>query len=223
MASRIALPRPTQRASRALPPYAGRMPSVTWGSRHSARSEATSRSQQKVTMQPIPTAYPLTAPTIGLGKSAEDLEGAAATLGDALDEVRGRLHRVRPGILEIRAGRESPTRVVSRQDGAADRVVVLHRREVPRDALVEIGAPRVASLGTTQGDDADRVAPLECDGHDRLLDAGGSSRRAAGARIAPRALEFAASVGGRFPLVNRRAGARPQPTRDYARRRSRGT
>ena len=44
------------------------MPSVTWGSRHSARSEATSRSQQKVTMQPIPTAYPLTAPTIGLGK-----------------------------------------------------------------------------------------------------------------------------------------------------------
>src|SRR6266446_3373604 len=68
MARRIALPRPTQRASRVLPPYAGRIPSVTWGSRHSARSDATSRSQQKVTMQPMPTAKPLTAPTIGLGK-----------------------------------------------------------------------------------------------------------------------------------------------------------
>src|SRR6266849_7134268 len=44
------------------------MPSATWGRRHSARSEATSRSQQKVTMQPMPTAKPLTAPTSGLGK-----------------------------------------------------------------------------------------------------------------------------------------------------------
>src|SRR5207253_5477764 len=158
-----------------------------------------------------------------LGKAAEDLEGAAATLGDALDEVRGRLHRVRPGILEIRAGRERPARVVSRQDGAADRVVVLHRREVPRDALVEIGAPRVASLGTTQGDDADRVAPLECDGHAGLLNAEGRLEWPAGSLIAPRVLGFAASVGGRFPLVNRRAGARRQPTRDYSRRRSRGT
>ena len=53
---RIALPFPTQRARRAPPPYAGRIPSPTWGSRHSARSDATRRSQQNVMMQPIPTA-----------------------------------------------------------------------------------------------------------------------------------------------------------------------
>ena len=68
MARRIALPAHPARQPRA-PPYAGRMPRATCGSRHSARSEATSRSQQKVTMQPMPTAKPLTAPTIGLGKS----------------------------------------------------------------------------------------------------------------------------------------------------------
>src|SRR5262249_58693737 len=37
------------------------------------------------------------------------------------------------------------------------------------DAFVEVGAPRVTRLGTTQGDDADRVAPFERDGHAFLL------------------------------------------------------
>src|SRR5262249_60179855 len=104
-----------------------------------------------------------------LGKVAEDFEGAAAALGDALDEVGRRRHRVRARILEVRAGRERAARVVARQDRAADLVVVLHGGEVAREALVEIGAPRVARLGTAQGDDADGSAPLERDGHAGLL------------------------------------------------------
>src|SRR5207245_11432061 len=97
-----------------------------------------------------------------------------------------------------------PARVVSRQDGAADRVVVLHRREVPRDALVEISAPRVASLGTTQGDDADRVAPLECDGHAGLLHAEGRLEYPGGSLIAPLHLGFPPTRAVWFPLVTRR-------------------
>ena len=77
----MAWPRPTQRARRTAPPYAGRMPRATCGSRHSARSEATSRSQQNVTMQPMPTANPLTAPTIGLGKFPSTSNARSRRLG----------------------------------------------------------------------------------------------------------------------------------------------
>src|SRR5439155_10268783 len=96
-------------------------------------------------------------------------EGASAALGDAFDEVSRRLHGVGSEILEVRARGERAARVVTRQDRAADLVVVLHGGEMARETLVEIGAPRVARLGTTQGDDADGSAPLERDGHACLL------------------------------------------------------
>ena len=81
MARRMACPLPTQRARRAEPPYAGKMPRATCGSRHSARSEATSRSQQKVMMHPMPTAWPLTAPTSGLAKFESISKGRFLRLG----------------------------------------------------------------------------------------------------------------------------------------------
>jgi hypothetical protein len=52
-----------------MPPWFGRIPSATCGRRHSARSEATIRSQQYVTMQPIPIATPFTAAMTGFGNS----------------------------------------------------------------------------------------------------------------------------------------------------------
>ena len=122
------------------------MPSATCGSRHSARSEATSRSQQKVTMQPMPTAKPLTAPMIGLGKLPRISNARSRRLGMLLMKLRGRGHGVGLRILQVGAGREGAAALVAGEDGAADLVVVLHGREVAREALVEVGAPRVAGL-----------------------------------------------------------------------------
>src|SRR2546427_10037154 len=97
----------------------------------------------------------------GLREVRENLERPGPALGDALDELRGGVHRVRARVLQVRAGREGAARLVARQDGAPDRVVVVHGGDAASDALVEVGAPRIARFGATQRDDADLVATLE--------------------------------------------------------------
>src|SRR5262249_11894796 len=103
----------------------------------------------------------------------EDLERPVLPLRDTPDELAGRLHGVGLGILEVGPGRECPARLVTGEDGTAHVVVLLHGREVPGDALVEVGAPGVAGLGAAQGEDADAVALLVRDGHDGVLVARG--------------------------------------------------
>jgi len=119
-------------------------------------------------MQPIPTAYPLTADE-GLGEIAQDLECAIPPLRQALDELRRRPHRVRLRIFQIGARREGAARLVAGEDGAVDLVVVLHRGEVAGDTLVEVGAPRISRLRAAERDDADMTACLVGDGHGGLL------------------------------------------------------
>src|SRR4029450_10435151 len=104
-----------------------------------------------------------------LGKGAEDLEGAVPALGQALDEVRGRRHRVGLRILQVGAGGEGAAGLIAREDGAAGLVVVLPRGEVPGDPLVEVRTPGIARLRAAQGDDPDVAALLIGDGHGVVL------------------------------------------------------
>src|SRR5947199_9755230 len=88
-------------------------------------------------------------------------------LGDALDERRARVRRVRLRIFQVGAGRERAAALVTGEDDAANGVVVLHRLEVAPEPLVEVRAPRVAGRRTTERDDADVIALLVRDGHVR--------------------------------------------------------
>ena len=47
-------------------------------------------------------------------------------------------------VLQVRAGREGPTRLVPGEDGAVNLVVRLHGGEVAEETLVEVGAPGIA-------------------------------------------------------------------------------
>jgi len=70
-------------------------------------------------------------------------------------------------VLQVRAGREGPTRLVPGEDGAVNLVVRLHGGEVADETLVEVGAPGIAGPRAAERDEADGGALLIDDGHGR--------------------------------------------------------
>src|SRR4029453_16677941 len=127
------------------------MPSATCGSRHSARSEATSRSQQKVTMQPMPTAEPLTAPTMGLGNRS------------STSKARSR----RRAMLLMKAPADTMVWVCGSFRFAPAEKAPPASSPVGTATLVEVGAPGVAGPRAAERDEADGAALLIDDGHGR--------------------------------------------------------
>src|SRR4030095_5406674 len=76
----------------------------------------------------------------------EHFKGAILALGQAFDEIGGGTQGMRARIFQIPPSRESPTFLIASEHGAADVVIVLHRCEVVRYALIKIIAPGVTGL-----------------------------------------------------------------------------